>query len=56
MGEPLEIEVSLPDDGTQPIVIKGDIVWVKDDNAGLRFVETMKEDIDRIMQHANRGK
>ncbi len=55
MGEPLEIEVSLPND-IQPIIIKGDIVWLKDDNAGLRFVETIKADIEKIMQYVNREK
>ncbi len=49
IGEVLEIEVSLPTE-PQPIMVKGNIVWFKDNDAGLCFAETIKEDIDKIME------
>jgi hypothetical protein len=54
IGEPLELEISLPSE-SQPICVKGNIVWSKDSDAGLRFAEAMSDDIDRIIQHVNAG-
>lgn len=50
IGDPLEIEIDLPYEA-QPILVKGNIVWSKDDDAGFRFAEVIKDDIDRIMSY-----
>jgi hypothetical protein len=52
VGEPLEIEISLPYD-VQPILVKGNIVWAQDSDAGLHFVEAIQEDIDKIIRYVN---
>lgn len=52
VGEPLEIEINLPYD-VQPILVKGNIVWAQDNDAGFHFVEAIQEDIDKIIQYVN---
>ncbi|MEE8359989.1 MAG: PilZ domain-containing protein [Candidatus Omnitrophota bacterium] len=52
IGQPLELEISLPSD-TQPILVKGNIVWAQDTDAGFHFVEAMDGDIDKIIKYVN---
>ena len=50
IGESLGIEISLPHE-TQPISIEGNIVWSKEDDAGINFDKVVEGDINRIIKY-----
>lgn len=52
VGEPLEIEIDLPYE-LQPISVKGNIVWAKENDAGFHFIEVIQDDIERLMRHVS---
>ena len=50
IGTLLEIEISLPYD-TQPVFAQSNIVWARENDAGLSFSEVDQDDINRIFQY-----
>ncbi len=50
IGETLELEICLPAE-SQPICVKGNIVWSKDNDAGFRFTEGPGSGIERVIKH-----
>ena len=52
IGQPLELEINLPSDA-QPILLKGNIVWAQDTDAGFHFIEAVDGDIDKIIKYVN---
>ena len=54
IGEFLGIEISVPYD-PQPVIIRGNIVWAKEDDAGFNFGDVIQGDINRIMQYVKDG-
>ncbi|MDD5681047.1 MAG: PilZ domain-containing protein [Candidatus Omnitrophica bacterium] len=50
IGNVLQLEISLPGD-TAPIFAKGNIAWVKNDEAGINFNEVKQDDINRIIHY-----
>ena len=49
IGEQLAIEIDLPFT-SNPIQVKGSIVWSRDEDAGFRFVEPGQGDIEKIIE------
>ena len=50
IGTRLNIEVNLPQD-PKTILVKGDIVWIKENNAGFHFAEVEKGEIGRLVEY-----
>ncbi len=54
VGESLEVEINLPYDAPS-IFIRGNIVWSKEDDAGINFGDVIQGDINRIIQYVKDG-
>jgi hypothetical protein len=54
IGESLGIEINVPYD-PQPIIIQGNIVWSKEDDAGINFGNVVQGDINSIIQYVKDG-
>ena len=50
IGESLGIEINLPHE-VQPISIEGNIVWAKEEDAGINFDKVVEGDINRIIEY-----
>ena len=50
LGTSLNLEVKLPND-SKTILVKGDIVWVKEHNAGFHFREHDDSEINRLVEY-----
>ena len=50
IGESLGIEISIPHD-PQPVIIEGNIVWSREDDAGVDFANIIQGDINRIIKY-----
>lgn len=50
IGESLGIEINIPYD-LQPIIVNGNIVWLKEDNAGINFDNVVQGDLNRVIQY-----
>jgi len=50
IGTLLQIEIGLPN-AIKPIFAQGNIVWMKEDEAGLSFSEVDQDDISRVIQY-----
>ena len=52
IGEQLIIEIDMPFTA-DPVLVKGSIVWSRDEDAGFRFVESVQEDIEKIIKYVS---
>ena len=50
IGTALRLNVNLPYD-SQPILLRGNVVWAKGDNAGLSLDDASQEDLSRIFHY-----
>ncbi|MBN1872327.1 MAG: PilZ domain-containing protein [Candidatus Omnitrophica bacterium] len=50
IGTSLDIEVKLPNDSS-PILVTGDIVWIKENNAGFHFRGEKETEINRLVEY-----
>ncbi|MFH0839536.1 MAG: PilZ domain-containing protein [Candidatus Omnitrophota bacterium] len=50
IGAPLQIEIDLPH-SQKPISAQGNIVWMKEGEAGLNFSDVKQYDVNRIIQY-----
>jgi hypothetical protein len=53
IGESLGIEINLPDD-PQPIIVQGNIVWSKENDAGFNFDNVIQGNIDSVIRYINK--
>jgi len=49
-GTRLNIEINLPHE-SNPIFVMGDIIWVKENNAGFHFIEKGHGEINRLVEY-----
>ena len=52
IGESLRIEINLPDD-PQPIIVQGNIIWSKGDDAGFNFDKIIQGTVSRVLGYIN---
>ena len=50
IGSPLQVEIDLPPAQKQ-ISVQGNIVWMKEGEAGLSFSEVKRGDVNRVVQY-----
>ena len=53
IGESLEIEIHSPSKA-DPLLVKGNIVWLKESNAGVQFDEMIQSNIEKIIHRADK--
>ena len=54
IGESLGIEINVPYD-LQSIIVRANIVWLKEDDAGINFSNVAQGDINRVIQYIKDG-
>ena len=54
IGESLGIEIDMPY-GLQSTLVRGNIVWLKEDNAGINFDNVVQGDLNRVIQYIKDG-
>jgi hypothetical protein len=50
VGTPLELEINLPYD-TDPVFVRGNIVWSRESDAGFRFGGVAQGDLDKVLHY-----
>ena len=50
IGQSLGLEINIPYD-VQPVIIEGNIVWSKENDAGINFGNVVQGDLNRVIQY-----